>query len=95
LILSLFKGVLVIFGGSWALFEARYWGEVGSLLPNSSLYKLEVLEAIEEGSKQENDEELKSQSHFYVGKPLRRATLRAISGSFVHLFSVPSVFLSS
>jgi hypothetical protein len=24
-------------GGYWALFEARSWGEVGSLLPTSSL----------------------------------------------------------
>jgi hypothetical protein len=35
-------------GGYWALFEARSWGEVGRWLPTSSLYKPEVLEAMEE-----------------------------------------------
>jgi hypothetical protein len=40
--------ILVIFGGYWALFEARSWGEVGRLLPTSDLYKPEVLEAMEE-----------------------------------------------
>jgi hypothetical protein len=33
-------------GGFGALFEARSWGEVGRLLPTSSLYKPEALEAI-------------------------------------------------
>jgi hypothetical protein len=41
--LSQFWEILAIFGGSGALFEARSWGEVGSLLPTSSLYKPEVL----------------------------------------------------
>jgi hypothetical protein len=86
--------ILVIFGGYWALFEARSWGEVGRLLPTSSLYKPEVLEAMEEV---QNRFMLKilSQSHFYAGKPLRRAPLRAISGSSVHPISVPSVLLGS
>jgi hypothetical protein len=86
---------LVIFGGSWALFEAISWDEVGRLLPTSGLYKLEALEAIGGGSEQENVEELMSQIHFYAGKPLRRAPLWAISGSIVHLISVPSVLLGS
>jgi hypothetical protein len=50
---------------------------------------------MEGSSEQENVEELLSQSHFYAGKPLRRATLRAISGSFVHPFLVPSVLMGS
>jgi hypothetical protein len=86
---------LVIFGGSWALFEARSWGEVGRLLPTSSLYKPEVLGAMKGGSEHENVEGLLSQSHFYAGKPLRRTPLRAISGSSGHPFSVPSVLLGS
>ena len=77
------------------LFEARSWGEVGRLLPTSIIYKLEVIEAKGEGLKQINDEELQSQNHFYAGKPLRRAPLRAISGSFVHPFSMRSVLLGS
>jgi hypothetical protein len=86
---------LVIFGGFGALFEARSWGEVGSLLPTSSLYKLEVLGSLRQVQKRGNAEELKSQSHFYAGKPLRRATLQAISGSFVHPFLMPLVVLGS
>jgi hypothetical protein len=35
-------------GGYWALFEARSWGDVGRLLPTSSLYKPEVFESMEE-----------------------------------------------
>jgi hypothetical protein len=35
-------------GGYWALFEARSWGEVGRLLPNSDIYKTRVVEAKEE-----------------------------------------------
>jgi hypothetical protein len=50
---------------------------------------------MEGGSKQENDEEILSQNHFYVGNPLRRAPLWAIFGSFVPPFSVPSVLLGS
>jgi hypothetical protein len=42
-------GDLAHFWGILALFEARSWGEVGRLLPTSSLYKLEVLEAMEGG----------------------------------------------
>jgi hypothetical protein len=34
---------LAIIGGSGALFEAKSWGEVGSLLSTSSLYKPELL----------------------------------------------------
>ena len=40
-------------------------------------------------------EGLLSQSHFYGGKPLRRAPLRAISGSSVHPILVLSVLLGS
>jgi hypothetical protein len=36
----------------------------------------------------ETAKELKIQSHFFVGKPLMRETLRAISRSFVHSFLV-------
>jgi hypothetical protein len=75
LILSLLKGILVIFGGSWVLFEARSWGEVGGLLPTSSIYKPKVLEAIKGDSDQENDDKLLRQRNFNAGKPLRRATL--------------------
>jgi hypothetical protein len=45
--------------------------------------------------KQVYDEYFPSQSHFYAGKPLRRAPLRAISGSSSHPFSVPLVLLGS
>jgi hypothetical protein len=86
---------LAIIGGSGALFEARSWGEVGRLLPTSSLYKPEVLGSLREVQRRRNVEEFDSQSHFYAGKLLRRATLRAISGSFVHPFSVSSVVLGS
>jgi hypothetical protein len=37
---------LAIFGGVGALFEARSWGEVGSLLPNSRIYKPYVIGSI-------------------------------------------------
>jgi hypothetical protein len=47
------------------------------------------------GSDQKNYDELLRQSHFYAGKPLRRATLWAIFGSFVHPFSVSSVLMGS
>jgi hypothetical protein len=86
---------LAIFGGFGALFEARSWGEVGILLPTSSLYKLEVLGNLKRGSEQEKVEELKIQRHFYAGKPSRRATLQAISGSFIHPFLVSSVVMGS
>jgi hypothetical protein len=86
---------LVIFGGSWALFEVRYWGEVGRLLTTSSIYKPWVLESIEGGSEQFYAELFLSQSHFYAGNPLSRAPLRAIYGSSVHPILVPSVLLGS
>jgi hypothetical protein len=35
--------ILVIFGRSGALFEARSWEEVGRMLPTSNIYKPEVL----------------------------------------------------
>jgi len=82
-------------GGYWALFEAKYWGEVGRLLPSSGLYKLEVLEAMGKGSERVYAEGLLSQSHFYARKPLRRAPLQAISGISIHLISVPLVLLGS
>jgi hypothetical protein len=40
--------ILAIFGGYWALFEARSWGEVGRWLPTSDLYKPGLLEAMKE-----------------------------------------------
>jgi hypothetical protein len=58
LIFSLILGILAIIGGSGALFEARSWGEVGRLLPTSSLYKLEVLGSLGEVQKRRNVEEL-------------------------------------
>jgi hypothetical protein len=47
------------------------------------------------GSEQKNAKELKIQSHFYAGKPLRRETLRAIYWSFIHPFSMPSILMGS
>jgi hypothetical protein len=47
---------LAIIGGSRALFEAISWGEVGSFLSNSSLYKPEVLNSLKGGSEQGNVE---------------------------------------
>jgi hypothetical protein len=47
-----FLEILSIFGGSWALFEARSWGEVGRWLPTSGLYKPGLLEAMGGGSEQ-------------------------------------------
>jgi hypothetical protein len=44
---------LVIFGASAALFEARSWVKVGSLLPTSSLYKPKVLGGLKGGSAEE------------------------------------------
>jgi hypothetical protein len=64
-------------------------------MPTSSLYKPEVLSILGGGSTQENAEEFQSLSHFYIGKLLRRETLQAISGSFLHLFSVSSVLMGS
>jgi hypothetical protein len=37
---------LALFGGYWALFEAKSWGEVGRWLPTSDLYKPGLLEAM-------------------------------------------------
>jgi len=70
-------------GGSWEIF------------PTSSLYKKEVLGSLGKVQRRINAEEIDSKSHFYVGKPLRRATLQAISRSFVHPFSVLSIVLGS
>jgi hypothetical protein len=71
---------------------ARSWEVVPHLI---YIYKLEALEAMKGGSEQVYAEELLSQIHFYAGKPLRRAPLRAIYGRFIHLISVPSVLLGS
>jgi hypothetical protein len=38
----------VFFGGYWALFEAKSWGEVGRWLPNSDIHKPWILEAKED-----------------------------------------------
>jgi hypothetical protein len=84
---------LAIIGGFGAIFEAKSWGGVGILLPTSILYKPKVLGRLREVQRGKNAKEIDSQSHFYVGKPLKRETLWAISGSFVHLFSVLSVVL--
>jgi hypothetical protein len=71
-------------GGYWALFEARSRGKVGRWLPTPDLYKTCLLEAMEGDSQQVYAEYLPSQSHFYAGKLLRSAPLRAISGSSGH-----------
>jgi hypothetical protein len=86
---------LVIFGGYWALFEARSWGEVGRWLPTSDLYKPGLLEAMGGHSEQVYAEYFPSQSHFYAGKLLRSAPLRAISGSSGHPISVSFLLLGS
>jgi hypothetical protein len=86
---------MVIFGGSGALFETRSWEEVGRLLPTSKIYKIEVLGSLRHVHIRINSKEFDSQSQFYAGKPLRRATLQAISGSFSQPFSVSSVVLGS
>jgi hypothetical protein len=86
---------LALFGGYWALFEARYWGEVGIWLPTSDLYKLGLLESMEDISEQVYAEYFPSQIHFYAGKLLRSAPLRAISGSFGHPISVSFLLLGS
>ena len=85
-IIQQFLEILVIFGGYWALFEVRSWGEVGRWLPISYLYKLGLLEAMAGDSNQIYDEGKPSQSHFYAGKLLRNAPLQAISGSSSHPF---------
>jgi hypothetical protein len=76
---------LALFGGYWALFEARSWEEVGIWLPNLDIYKPRLLEAIEGDSEKVYAEYFPRQSHFYAGKLLRSAPLWAISGSTDHL----------
>jgi hypothetical protein len=94
-LLARFWRFFVIFGGCWALFEARSWGEVGRWLPNLGLYKTDALEAMGGSPEQRNAIEILRQSHFYAMNLLRSAPLRAISGSFVHPFLVPSVLMGS
>jgi hypothetical protein len=65
------------------------------LLPTFILYKPEVIEAKEEDSDQENDDEFLRKNHFYAGKPLRRAPLWAIPGSSGHPFLVSFSLLVS
>jgi hypothetical protein len=86
---------LSIIGGFGALFEAKYWEEVGRMLPTPNLFKPKILGSRGQVQIRGNDEEFDSQSHFYAGKPLRRGTLWAISGSFTQPISVPSVVLGS
>jgi hypothetical protein len=87
--------ILSIVGGSWALFEAISWGDVGIWLPTSGLYKLGAFESIGIGSDKVYAENFPRQSHFDVGKFLRREPLWAISRSSIHLISVTSVLLGS
>jgi hypothetical protein len=75
---------LALFGGYWALFEARYWGEVGRWLPTSDLHKPGLLEAMRGDSEQVYVEDLSIQIHFYAGKLLKSAPLQAIYGSSSH-----------
>jgi hypothetical protein len=42
---------LTFFGGYWALFKARSWGEVGRWLPTSYIYKPGLIEAMRGDSK--------------------------------------------
>jgi hypothetical protein len=84
MILGLLLEIFALFGGYWALFEARSWEEVGRWLPTSDLYKPGLLEAMGGDSEQVYAEYFPSQSHFYAGKLLRSAPLRAISGSSGH-----------
>jgi hypothetical protein len=94
LILSLFEGILVIFGGSWALLRPDLEGKLGVCYPLQVYINQRFLRP-RGGSEQKNDEELKSQIHFYVRKLLRRATLQAIYGSFIHPFSLSLVLMGS
>jgi hypothetical protein len=75
---------LALFGGYWALFEARSWGEVGIWLPTLDLYKIGLIEARRGHSIVGYAEDFPSQSHFYAGKLLRSTPLRAIYGSSDH-----------
>jgi hypothetical protein len=87
--------MLVCFGGYWALFKVRSWGEVGIWLPTLDIYKPRLLEAIGGHSNKVYIEYFPRQSHFYAGKILRSAPLRAISGSSGHLISVSFLLLGS
>jgi hypothetical protein len=78
---SCYWRVLALLGGYWALFEARYWGEVGIWLPTSDIYKPVLLEAIGGYLEHVYAKYFPIQIHFYAGKILRSAPLRAISGS--------------
>jgi hypothetical protein len=86
---------LPIIGGSVARFEARSWEEVGRRIPTQNLYKPGVLSSIGEVHNRINVEYFESQSRFYAGKPLRRGTLRANSGSYAQPCSVLLVVLDS
>jgi hypothetical protein len=80
-------GDLSIFGGSWALFEARSWGEVGRWLPTSGLYKPEALEAMGGGSEQRNVVEIVEAKPFLCREAIEE---RTFAGHFWELRS--SVF---
>jgi hypothetical protein len=58
---------LDIIGGVGALFEARSWGEVGSLLPTSSLYKPKVLGNLREVQNREMLKNCKAKDIFMQG----------------------------
>jgi hypothetical protein len=58
---------LDIIGGTGALFKARSWGEVGSLLPTSSLYKPEVLGNLREVQNREMLNNCKAKAIFMQG----------------------------
>jgi hypothetical protein len=64
-------------------------------MSTSNLYKPGVLSSMKEVQNKRNAEEFESQSHFYVGKPLRRGTLWANYGSYAQPFSMSSVVLDS
>ena len=82
-----------ILGRPGAQFEAKYWEEVGRLMPTPNLHKPGVLSSIEEVQNRRNVEEFERKSHFYAGKPLRRGTLPANYGSYAQPFSVSLVVL--
>ena len=70
-------------------------GEVGRWLPTLDIYKPGLIEAKGEDSKQVYAEDFPSQSHFYAGKLLRSAPLRAISRSSGHPIWVSFLLLGS
>jgi hypothetical protein len=72
------------FGGILGLFEAISLEEVGGWLPTLDLYKPGLLEACRGDSEKVYAGDFPSQNHFYAGKLLRSAPLRAISGSSGH-----------